>query len=72
MTNQRLQIGGLDENEKIKLIEIVDITGKVVYSRRMEGESIYQPVELNYNQGVYFARIATNRQQIIRKFLLNQ
>lgn len=72
ITNQRLQIGGLEEHEKIKQIEIVDITGKVVYSRRMEGESTYQPVELNYNQGVYFARIATNRQQIIRKFLLNQ
>jgi len=72
ITNQRLQIGGLDENEKIKQIEIVDITGKIVYSRRMEGDSAYQPMELNYNQGVYFARIATNRQQIIRKFMLNQ
>ena len=71
ITNQRLQIGGLDENEKIKHIEIVDITGKIVYSRRMEGDSNYQPVELNFNQGVYFVRIATNRQQIIRKFLLN-
>jgi hypothetical protein len=72
ITNQRLNIGGLEESEKVKQIEIVDLTGKAVCSRRYEGDSNYLPIELNYNQGVYFARIVTNRQQIIRKFLLNQ
>lgn len=71
ITNQRLNIGGLEESEKVKQIEIVDLTGKIVYSRRAEGEFLNQPIELNYSQGVYFARIVTNQQQIIRKFLIN-
>ncbi len=71
IANQRLHVGGLEETEKLKQVEIVDITGKIVWTRRLDGESVYQPIELNFNQGVYFARIATNRQQIIRKFLLN-
>lgn len=72
ITNQRLNIGGLEESEKVIQIEIVDITGKVVYTRRLEENTVYQPLDLNYNQGVYFARITTNRQQLIRKFLLNK
>ena len=71
LTNDRLHIAGLEENEKILSVEIVDLTGKMVYSQK-PGLNGYTPIDLNFNQGIYFARIHTNKQLVARKFLINQ
>jgi hypothetical protein len=72
LINNFLNISGLDTDDKVQSLELVDLTGKVVYSTKYTANP-FLSVDLNqFNQGVYFARINTLKYQLTRKFLINQ
>lgn len=59
-TNGTLHLKGLEANEEVKLMELVDLTGKTLGKIKGEnGQSEFAwPIHLS--KGVYFARIQTN------------
>ncbi|HEX8517825.1 MAG TPA: T9SS type A sorting domain-containing protein [Bacteroidia bacterium] len=50
-------------------LEIVDIMGRTVYSRILEGESTYQ-VSLQLNPGLYFAKINSEKMSGVKSFVV--
>lgn len=70
LSNNKLHVTGLMEGESIIGIEIIDLTGKLVQSTSKFQNTNQHSLDLNVNQGVYFARVTTSKQQIVRKFLV--
>lgn len=55
-------------NEKLEL-EVIDITGKLVYKSSLTGETNYQ-ITLNIPSGMYFARIKSDKISGIKSFVV--
>lgn len=60
-------------NTKPKTIEVVDITGKIILSKKdFQNNSKEIPLDLsNVSSGVYFVKIATENQNIVKRIIKN-
>jgi extracellular elastinolytic metalloproteinase len=63
-----------DENIKTALIEITDITGKLVYSAEISIDNLIGRVDLNIENGVYLVKIncINNKKQSVQKIVINK
>lgn len=61
----------LDENAKNETLhlEIIDITGRLVYSSDLEGEANYK-METKLNSGMYFAKIKSKKYNGVKSFVV--
>jgi len=69
--NGSFMITLLDENskEEVLKLEIVDITGRLVYSTELSGNTSYK-LEPNLNSGMYFAKIRSKKYNGVKSFVV--
>jgi len=60
-----------NNNEKIDFVEIADLTGKIIYSTKNNSDENGLQVNLsNFAKGIYFAKVLSNNQVEVRKFIV--
>lgn len=62
----------IDGFANFKSLEIIDITGSIIYSKKIKNVNIIMFDQFNFKNGVYFLKFNNDSHSIIKKIAVNQ